>query len=1068
MSGTTPRNDEWPDSSSESLPPLPEFLSERLENGKELEFPINEECTSLAIVPSGRHVVAGFTDGTVRLFDLTNKFQNRAMFSDDSFDGDVSSKSSCEPLFDSDSSSDEEEDENLSPSKSAKSRLVCSKSHQRYGTVACQIHAKGVHTSLQMTVAVSPDGLYAFGGVARGSMEMVAVRLANLENYLDLDCTNGLHILDLLEVQRHADAKLRGFGACTRLQSDSTKDTTYLLLTGKGIKNIHIWSFVPAREEWTCLYDTQTNGNSISLLQFRYTPEDRFLQALSKSDQQKVRIWDLSYEQHQGNKQSKYYKQVSKKVNPTSRAKRPTYIDLPLTESTLGIGGDFLFGGSHQQVSLVNLNMAAPYNRTEIGMPGCHTRRGGRQQRGELKSLTQVAGMTMGSSHAIFELSDGSIMHYANGAMRQNAIKVPPKTGDGDCNSSTLCVARIGCSGIAVTALATTSKIVIHQIGAASAEGYWGFHGIRHSRKSFAGIAITTEATLNVKSLSCHDTSPVVNKLANITTSSSEKNNNRYEESPPSILTTFTNAINKKKKLAITASHFARSAKVSPENIKKRPYSSTSRNPPNKTTQAVVSALSPEPILSVNGERSAETADKNQTVSAVSRPSDLSFAPSARNAKGEEGNMLANLVSPVRAVTLLQNSKPSVPSSTQMKTNLKHNPTIKSKKSTRKDKDKVVSTRVTSTKEMTHVAPIIYTKTTLKKAKRMKVNNSSDMSTLHGTSVAPAMDTRLPTLSYNAKPRTTGNLISRAAKNKAKAESPLSTTKIKEFSKSRTVSPASEELHRKRGKDKKRKVDKQSNVTTKSQPQKNNLVLHLRIPRNPKLSSDADQNKGESDHTEKGTSSGSALKSKIISVPILDSPEISAKGLHLEKKGKKRNLTAASSTKTLDTDRYERTVCNQTADLAQNIHTKVALSDCRRKNLGISVHSLVLRRRPKKQRIDFPSETPKREQMRIKLAMEHRAVHESLRNQVLESVAQLIRCAKSDSRSTEEIKGAFENSTDLYRDMLKELLFRQELEAETLAATLCLPITPIISFPFPEVFDQSRTILEVYLESRKV
>ena len=59
--------------------------------------------------------------------------------------------------------------------------MVDSRSNQRYGAVSCQIHARGVHTSLLMDVAVSEDGLYAFGGVQRGSVELAAVYLGDVE-----------------------------------------------------------------------------------------------------------------------------------------------------------------------------------------------------------------------------------------------------------------------------------------------------------------------------------------------------------------------------------------------------------------------------------------------------------------------------------------------------------------------------------------------------------------------------------------------------------------------------------------------------------------------------------------------------------------------------------------------------------------------------------------------------------------------------------------------------------------------------------------------------------------------
>jgi WD40 repeat protein len=348
--------------------------------------------TSLKIIPSGRLIVAGFTDGTLRLFDL---------------DGGPAATSSSSPQ-----ASAESEDELSFEATTAKNNaLVCSKAHQRYGAVACQIHARGVHTSLLMHVDCSEDGLYCFGGVIRGSMELVAVDISNITN------SSGKDLLDLIRVHRHSDAKLKGFGACTRLQGETQK---YLLLTGKGIKNIHIWSFEPNNptEQWQCLYDTQTNGNTISILHWRYDPNG-LLQAMSKSDSQKLRVWDLSHEQHGGDSNHPLYHkqstihQLAKQNTPCSkeRPKRPPYVDVASTESALGICGSFCFGGGYNQVSVVSLdveNVGSPYNHTEMALPGGGGSR--RRQRGDLQSIVRVAGMTKDAGHVLLELSNVRII----------------------------------------------------------------------------------------------------------------------------------------------------------------------------------------------------------------------------------------------------------------------------------------------------------------------------------------------------------------------------------------------------------------------------------------------------------------------------------------------------------------------------------------------------------------------------------------------------------------------------------------------------------------------------------
>lgn len=202
-----------------------------------IKFPINEECTSIAVAPSGRHIIAGFTDGTLRLFDTTGRLWNKSKSFESNTDTAVDDvENDLEALFDCDSSDSESESSRPSQPTKAKNRVVMSRTHQNYGSVACQIHAKGVITSLLMSVGCCEDGSYAFGGVLRGSTELVAVDLSSLEKYHDnYDTSTGdVCILDLIKVYRYSDAKLKGFGACIRLKNTARPE--YRLFTGKGIK----------------------------------------------------------------------------------------------------------------------------------------------------------------------------------------------------------------------------------------------------------------------------------------------------------------------------------------------------------------------------------------------------------------------------------------------------------------------------------------------------------------------------------------------------------------------------------------------------------------------------------------------------------------------------------------------------------------------------------------------------------------------------------------------------------------------------------------------------------------
>ncbi|KAL3936477.1 MAG: hypothetical protein SGBAC_008215 [Bacillariaceae sp.] len=363
-----------------------------IKDHESMEFPINGECTSLSLAPSGNFLWAGFSDGTLRVFDLTGNFgleQDAAV-----------------------------------ASRQKSSLLVASKWCQTYGAVACQIHARGVHTDLITQVGVCDD--YVFCGVSRGAMELYAVDYRELEASARGHVQKKENILDYLHVQEKADAKLKGFGACTKLQN--TARPTYLLLTGKGIKNIHIWSFQPpltSHEDeeavWTQLYDTQTNGNTINLLGFYRAPAENKLLGVSKSDSQKLRLWDLSAEE--GNKEDTHKEQ--------ERDKRPPYVDVANSQAALGLAasGFCVCGGPtmYNQLSIVSLDEPKnAYNHTELALPGGDedtfggaggSRRSSsrRQRRGDLKQVAHVASPPEGDANAgqvLLELDDGTIVQY--------------------------------------------------------------------------------------------------------------------------------------------------------------------------------------------------------------------------------------------------------------------------------------------------------------------------------------------------------------------------------------------------------------------------------------------------------------------------------------------------------------------------------------------------------------------------------------------------------------------------------------------------------------------------------
>lgn len=97
-----------------------------------------------------------------------------------------------------------------------------------------------------------------------------------------------------IRTHSHSDGKLKGFGAVAVVRKEPDRSQwggEYRLFCGRGIKNIHVWSFKPDADglvvesatakgigrgrghggggRWTCLYDTHTNGATVELVAFR-------------------------------------------------------------------------------------------------------------------------------------------------------------------------------------------------------------------------------------------------------------------------------------------------------------------------------------------------------------------------------------------------------------------------------------------------------------------------------------------------------------------------------------------------------------------------------------------------------------------------------------------------------------------------------------------------------------------------------------------------------------------------------------------------------------------------------
>lgn len=192
---------------------------------------------------------------------------------------------------------------------------------------------------------------------------------------------------------------------------------------------------------WQCLYDTPTNGNTINYLKFRHD-FNGLLQGISKSDDQKLRVWDLSFEDKIDNHESKksIIKALAKKTSSElgdckDRPKRPPYVDVASTENALCVAGPYVFSGGDSMYNKMGVmyldveDIQSPFNHNEFALPHAiceddssndfqnkrHSRGGvGRQQRGDLKSVVNVAGMNNDAKHVLLELSDVSLYLLLN------------------------------------------------------------------------------------------------------------------------------------------------------------------------------------------------------------------------------------------------------------------------------------------------------------------------------------------------------------------------------------------------------------------------------------------------------------------------------------------------------------------------------------------------------------------------------------------------------------------------------------------------------------------------------
>jgi hypothetical protein len=333
----------------------------------------NVEVTSLDIAPHGAFVVAGTSSGMVLLFDLTNP------------------------------------------------------SDQNDGLLIGQIRARGMHTNLILTVKFSEDGRFVFAGVSKGSSEMLAIDLgrilvdweseASASSRTTSEAVQQSQLQNLLTFS-FSDAKLRGFGAVTRLDHTAHRATPsgssafrisarYRLACGRGIKNVHIWHFtagylaaddnVPIKDrlmhgKWEYVCDIATNGNTVTHIEFRAGGAE----LLSKSAGMCIRVWELNATEVQQKQHAQLCltdegtttkdgsvdaagteaeaagasQSVAPVTGPSGFTLRPTYVDVANSQDIKCLlpVGSVAYGGTYQ-FAVLNTGAPKEANRDVLELP---------------------------------------------------------------------------------------------------------------------------------------------------------------------------------------------------------------------------------------------------------------------------------------------------------------------------------------------------------------------------------------------------------------------------------------------------------------------------------------------------------------------------------------------------------------------------------------------------------------------------------------------------------------------------------------------------------------------------
>ncbi|KDO32919.1 hypothetical protein SPRG_02611 [Saprolegnia parasitica CBS 223.65] len=335
-------------------------------------FALDFQVSSVAVDRAGRFVVAGFNNGTIRLYPLVDNFKRGI----DVGTVEVSSVDANALVF-------------------------------RKGVVLEHITARGMYTTLRVHVVIPEDGRFIFAGVYRGSTEILVIDIDSI--VLPTEAIG----VPTAEVVTHSynDAKLRGFGAVRAVPGDSLITTEYQVLCGLGIKNLHLWRFYwdpnsdddESKWTWQCVFDRQTNGISLEYLAFGPGPN----QVISKSEHQAIRVWTLS-----------------EATSDDGTIASFEYTDIKHTTDAVEVFGHYAYGGS-ERLALVDLDNS---KRFELDLPSSTAVASARPtlnfRKRQLRTVSNLTGDAMGVTLGM--CSDGSVFVHKATADAALGVHTPP------------------------------------------------------------------------------------------------------------------------------------------------------------------------------------------------------------------------------------------------------------------------------------------------------------------------------------------------------------------------------------------------------------------------------------------------------------------------------------------------------------------------------------------------------------------------------------------------------------------------------------------------------------------